>query len=263
MQQRIHIADQTPSLLVVIATLGKRNGYLEQTLKSIQAQDFKNVEITLIYPLSNKETQKLAKEYQAKSIADPGSMSSAVNLGIIDGWETYKYVTWIGDDDLFLPGSFTSTINSLEKTPHAAAAFGYCDYIDQTGKHLFTSKAGIFAPFIASWGPNLIPLPGTVFRCNSLKMLDHLFDENLRYTMDLDLFLRLKKIGKLISVNTPVSAFRWHVDSTTVANRAASLRETELVRRKYTPVILKPFIPLWEIPVRFATLIAAKRVSSL
>lgn len=263
MRQTKYKTTPEPSLLVVIATLGKRNDYLEQTLKSIKSQEFKNVAITLVYPLSNKETQTLAKKYNAKSIADPGSMSSAVNLGIIDGWDQYQYVAWIGDDDLYLPGSFTATITALEKYPRGVAVFGYCEYIDQTGKHLFDSKAGVFAPFIASWGPNLIPLPGTVFRCESLKKLDYLFDDSLRYAMDLDIFLRLKKIGKLISVNTPVSAFRWHIDSTTVANRNASLKETELVRRKYTPKILRPFVPFWEVPVRMATRIAAKRVSSL
>jgi glycosyltransferase involved in cell wall biosynthesis len=256
-------SSDTPGILVVIATLGERTTLLRKTLNSITAQKVDNIDIVLVYPLKDTETNKLAKEFNANSINDPGSMSAAVNIGIQSAQDKHKYVTWIGDDDILLPNSLHLTITALEKDSNASAAFGYCKYINENGEYLFTSKAGRYAPWLMTWGPNLVPLPGTLFRLSSLRKLDYIFDESLRYAMDLDLFMRLRKIGGLVSVRASVSAFRWHSTSATVSNRRASLREAELVKRRYMNRFTALIAPTWEVPVRMATYIAAERVTNL
>lgn len=256
-------ASKKSNVLVVLATLGQRNDLLRETLTSIKKQSYKNIDIVLVYPLKNKETHKLALEFNAQELDDPGSMSGAVNAGIESAGNNYKYVTWIGDDDLLTPDSIAASVAALDKNTNAVAAFGYCNYINSEGKTLFTSRAGRFAPWIMTWGPNLVPLPGAVFRLSSLRKLDYIFDVSLRYAMDLDLFLRLRKMGKLVNVEQPVSCFRWHPDSATVSGRAKSLKEAEMVKRRYLSKGAKLFAPLWEGPVRFATHAAARRVTSI
>jgi glycosyltransferase involved in cell wall biosynthesis len=252
-----------PGVLVVIATLGERTALLRKTLDSITAQNVDNIDIVLVYPLKSIETNRLAEEFNANSIDDPGSMSAAVNVGIQSAREKHKYVTWIGDDDILLPDSLHSTVAALEQDSNASAAFGYCKYINENGEYLLTSKAGKLAPWLMTWGPNLVPLPGTLFRLSSLKKLDYIFDESLRYAMDLDLFIRLRKTGRLVGVQKPVSAFRWHSTSATVSNRKASLEEAELVKRRYMNRFATFIAPVWEIPVRIATHAAANRVTNL
>lgn len=250
-----------PGVLVVIATLGKRSDYLTLTLESIKNQDYPALDIVLVYPSKSEETKLLARKYNATSIDDPGSMSAAVNVGILSANKQHKYVTWIGDDDLLEKDMIKNSVDTLEKHPNSTASFGYCHYIDDRGSQLFTSKAGRIAPWLMTWGPNLVPLPGSMFRLSSLRKLDHLFDESLNYAMDLDLFLRLKKMGPLVNVGSPVSSFRWHSNSTTVSNRQASLREAEVVKRRYLNSFSRSIAPVWELPVRVATSIAAKKVS--
>lgn len=254
---------KNPGILVVIATLGQRPEYMKKTLESIRAQKYKNLELVFVYPLTNKSTKKLAREYGAKSIDDPGSMSAAVNIGIMSASENISYVTWIGDDDLLEPKALHESIMKLEDNPNAVASYGYCNYINENGDILFTSRAGKIAPWLMTWGPNFVPLPGAVFRLDMLKSLDYIFDETLNLAMDLDLFLRLRKKGKLVNVGKAVSSFRWHSNSATVSGRSKSIHEAEQVKRRYYPRALKLFIPLWEIPVRIATHIAAKRVTKL
>lgn len=246
---------------VIVATLGTRNELLKLTLESIVSQKIDNLNIIMVYPLENQETKALASEYNAYSIGDPGSMAGAVNVGIRHS--TQKYVSWIGDDDLLLPNSLQHTSKALDTHPEGVAAFGYCNYINEHGKLLFTSKAGKLAPWIMTWGPDLVPLPGALFRRSSLEQLDYLFDESLNFALDLDIFLRLRKIGKLVNVAKPVSAFRWHSTSATVSSRDKSLDEAELVKRKHLPSYLRPISTLWDKPVRIATKIAAKRVAKL
>lgn len=252
-----------PRVLVVIATLGKRSDYLVLTLESIRKQTYPSVDIVLIYPLDSIETKKLAKKYGATSIKDPGSMSGAVNIGIKSASIEHKYVTWIGDDDLLEPNAIELSVIALEINTWAPASFGYCKYINENGAHIFTSKAGRLAPWLMTWGPNLVPLPGSMFRITALKKLSYVFDKHLKYAMDLDLFLRLRKIGPLVNVGVPVSSFRWHSTSTTVANRKASMLEAELVKKRNLNPLIQLLFPIWGLPVRFATHLAAARVAKI
>lgn len=251
-----------PSVAIVIATLGKRNNLLAKTLESVKAQAIPKSKIIMIYPKNNKETANLANRYNAVSLDDTGDMSSAVNLGIKFVWNDYDYVTWIGDDDLLLPGSLQYSLTALENNKKATATYGYCQYINQEGNPLFLSKTGKMAKYIARWGPNLIPLPGSVYRSSGLKKLDYIFDESLRYSMDLDLFLRLIKRKELLALNYPVAAFRWHTNSTTVSHRKQSLAEAAKVKRRYLSKPAQFIAPAWEVPVLLATMIAQKKVNS-
>lgn len=248
--------------LMVIPTLGERLDLLKETLSSIESQNDEAYDIIVVCPVKSKDARSLAKDYGAKIADDPGSLTSAVNLGISLAKPHHEYVSWMGDDDLIRKDALINTAAQLRAHPEAVVAYGYCDYIDDSGTCLFTSKAGRLAPWIMTWGPDLVPLPGLLFRLSALKKVGK-FDESLKYAMDLDMLLRLRKEGSFINTARTIGAFRWHPDSITVANRAASLDEAELVKRRHLPKLLRPLSPVWEKPVRIATHIAAKRVNTL
>jgi GT2 family glycosyltransferase len=86
-------------------------------------------------------------------------------------------------------------------------------------------------------------------------------DQRLSHAFDLDLLLKLKKIGDLIPVPEVVSYFRWHPDSLTVSDRNKSLNESEAIKRRYLSSTQSKAKWLWERPVRFATKKAAKRLN--
>lgn len=255
-------SNNNAEILIVLPTLGQRTDLLRMTLESLKAQSPVIFDLVMIFPLADKETLRLAKKYGAITVDDPGGISAAVNAGIAKAEQNHRYIGWIGDDDLLTPDSLRLAIDALNEDPGAVAAFGYCDYIDGSGKRLFTSKAGSLAPWLMTWGPNLVPCPGTVFRTDALKKVGG-FDTNLKFSMDLDMFLKLRKIGRLTNVRRIQAAFRWHATSTTVDNRPRVLRETELVKRRHLPKAIRPFTPLWNYPVRLATTLAARRVNSM
>lgn len=172
----------------------------------------------------------------------------------------HKYISWIGDDDLLTENSLEDTVSALKENPSSPVAFGNCIYIDSNDQQIFISKAGKIAPWLMTWGPNLLPCPGSLFRKTSLDSVGD-FDENNKYSMDLEMFLRLRKLGKFTYVNNSLASFRWHSDSMSVASRAAATKEAEAVKRKFTPTPLRPLTPLWFIPVRIASLAAAKKLS--
>lgn len=246
-------------VLIVIPSLGRRVDYLQQTLQSIADQQVE-VDVAAVLPRSAAEARELCTSFGARVLDDPGSMSAAVNIGLMSATQDHVFGNWIGDDDLLLPGSLRTTIDALDRNPGAVLAYGHCEYIDEQGRRLWVSKAGPLAPWLLPWGPDLIPQPGALFRLGDFKAVGGL-DESLRFAMDLDLLLRLKSRGQFVDVRRPVSAFRWHATSLTVSDRAASLAESEAVKRRYLPGYLQPLAPMWEAPVRLATRLAARQIS--
>lgn len=252
---------QHPRVLFVIPTLGERLDLLRQTLQSLAIQGSKIVDVVVVCP-PKSPARKLATQFGATCTDDPGGLSAALNVGFALAKPWHDYASWMGDDDLLRPASLATTIAVLDANPKAVVAYGRCDYIDDKGRTIFTSKAGRLAPWIMTWGPNLLPLIGILYRLHDSKGVGG-YDPSLKYSMDLDMWLRLKKRGDFIDTHKTLGAFRWHSTSTTVANRNISLTETEMVKRRYMPKPIQQIAFLWELPVRLATRFAAHRVTSL
>lgn len=249
-----------PEVLVIIPTLGERIEYLRLALESIRAQKSVKFEIMLVFPLKNRLVTELAKEFNATIIDDPGSMSSALNKGIESANSQHKYIVWMGDDDILHPGSLLATYTAMESRPRSVVAFGYCDYIDSNGKYIFSSRAGRLAPWLMTWGPNLVPMMGLMFRRSSFDEVGG-FDTKLKYAMDLDLLLKLRKKGEFVNTKKTLSSFRWHATSQTVSNRPKVLAETKIIKRKYLSKFARSLCVLWEYPVDIATKIAVRNVN--
>lgn len=249
-------------LLVVLPTLGDRLEYLKHTLDSVAARR-EEIPLTLavVSPPSAVEARALARSYGAVLVDDPKTgISAAINKGL-EVRRGERYYAWIGDDDVFLPGGLTLLKGMLDAAPDAVVAFGGCDYIDPDGRVIWTSAAGRLATFLLPWGPDLIPNPSAMIRLDALEKIGG-FDETLRFAMDLEAFLALRDKGRFLSTRTAVSAFRWHPDSLTVSDRTGSSKESEMVKRRHLPSVLRPISILWDLPVRWASRLAASRVTA-
>jgi len=242
----------------VVPTLGQRLGHLRACLASINIQD-PAPSIVLVGP-DTPEIRTLASDFGAIWVPDPGSQTKAINTGAATASSHIRYVNWLGDDDLLEPGAISATRDALEADPSATVAYGSCRYIDESGSALWVNSAGPWASRILSWGPDLIPQPGMLVRLSAWNLVAGV-DESYRFAFDLDLLLKLKKIGPLIDVGQIVSSFRWHPDSLTVGDRATNLAESERAKRNALSPRMRSVAWLWEKPVRGATRIAAWEVS--
>lgn len=222
-----------------------------------------SVELTLVVvlPATAVEARALAEEFGATVVEDPRrGISEAINVGVASATDE-QYYAWMGDDDLFRVGALVRLRALLEENPAAVVSYGGCDYIDPNGRTIGTSRAGRLARWLLPWGPNLVPHPGSMIRLDALRTAG-LFDPDLKYTMDLDIFLKLRRLGDFVSTKHAVSAFRWHPNSLTVSSRRESGAEAEMVKCRHLPVWLRPIAPVWHVPVRWASNFAARSVSS-
>jgi hypothetical protein len=247
-----------PRVLIVVPTLGQRLDYLGMCLESITSQGV-DVDIALVAPIT-PELTALAQRFNASLTSDPGSLTKAINAGVKERLNHHEFVNWLGDDDLLTPGSLKLTIAALDNQPEAVVSYGACRYIDGDGNELWISKAGPWASRILGWGPDLIPQPGMLVRSDAWRAVSGV-DESYRFAFDLDLLLKLKKIGTLVDVGEVVSCFRWHADSLTVGDRSTNIAESERAKRASLGPVARKLCWIWEAPVRVATRFAANEVS--
>ena len=247
----------TPSVLVVLPTLGDRQEFLEQALQSCaDLNKLITTTVAVIVPPGSGPARQAAHDAGAIVLDDPGTgMADAVNAGL-RVTSTEEFYVWLGDDDELVASGVVELVGALEHDPCAVMAYGHCDYVDGSGSVIGTSNAGPWARFFLPWGPNLIPHPGTVVRLRALQDIGG-FDPALRYALDLDVFLRLRRVGRAIFHPVLSARFRWHPESATVADRAASSREAMAVKRRHLPHWLRPLSGLWNYPVAWASLVAA------
>ncbi len=248
----------TARILIVVATLGQRIDFLRQTLTSIREQSLPS-DVVIVAPTQIDAVRALAAEFGTQLLPDPGSLAKAINLGMAAAEPCHEFVNWLNDDDLLEPGALAATVGALDADDSAVVAFGACRYIDPEGRQLWVSKAGPWAPRILKWGPDLIPQPGMLVRTASWRDVGGL-DESFRFAFDLDLLLKLQRIGGFVNVGTVVSSFRWHPDSLTVGDRTTSLQESERARRRALSPFARRCSWMWEGPVRLATRVAASEV---
>jgi GT2 family glycosyltransferase len=245
-------------VMVVLPTLGKRLVHLGVALESCSTLA-ESISLTLcvVAPAAAIEARKLAADRGAQLVDDPGTgMADAINAALSTR-SSERYYVWLGDDDVLVPSGIERLIAALDADEKAVVAHGQCEYIDTEGATIALNRAGGLAHFLLAWGPNLIPHPGTVVSMDALEKVGG-FSSGLSYALDLDVFLKLRKVGGFVAVPTVASRFRWHSESLTVADRRASSREAMSVKARHLPGWLRWMSPLWHWPIAWLSTLAAK-----
>ncbi|GGO20006.1 glycosyltransferase family 2 protein [Deinococcus humi] len=129
-----------PKVSVAIVTYNQES-FIRQTLDSVIAQDYENMEIIVSDDGSSDRTPEIIKEY-----ADmyPGLLKiilSDNNTGIAENCNraffscTGEYIAWLGGDDLFYPHKITHQVKAMEKN-------GECDLCFHAVR-VFDSQSGV------------------------------------------------------------------------------------------------------------------------
>lgn len=248
------------TVLAVVPTLGERTDTLGAALASIRAQEGVTTTLVVVVPPEASEARDIAADHGALIVDDPRrGLSAAVNVGI-DAAGDEAYFSWIGDDDELRPDGLRTLVDLIERES-AVVAFGACEYMAGDNRVFAVSRAGDWATRVLAWGPDLIPQPASLTRLEALRAAGP-FDEKLRFVMDLDMFLRLRRLGRFVSTPRAVAVYRWHPDALTVANRGASIAEAEMVKRRHLPPRLRPLASLWQVPVRLAINVVSSQLSN-
>ena len=231
MEHRAVMSQPAPRVLLVVPTLGSRLDYLELCLTSVLDQTYERMQVVLVGP-ADGPVPDVAERHGIAFVPQP---RSGVGAAINAGWKAHgQHATlwgWLGDDDVLPPDSVATVVGVVSR-PGVVMAYGQCRYIDGEGHELWVAKPGRLAAVNLAGGVDLIPQPGSLAVAEAVRRVGML-DEDLRYAMDYDLFLRLRSVGRLAYVPAVVASFRWHEGSLTAGIDSGSEAEAAEVRARH------------------------------
>ena len=244
---------------IVVPTIGGRPEYLPLALQSIR--DAGNAYVILVgnkgFEASGFLKNGLIDEYHDEP---ESGLAAKINFGFRTLPKDIRFINWLGDDDLLTRGSLTAAAERLAQADEPVLVFGGCEYIDPSGKPIFTNKSGRWAVPLLRVGPQLIPQPGALYRRDAFERVGGLSNK-FGWAFDFELFYSLSAIGKAVYIPKVLANFRWHPGSLSVSRRRESVNEASAVRKAHLPKPLVPICELWEFPIRQATYIAGLKVS--
>jgi glycosyltransferase involved in cell wall biosynthesis len=246
---------------IIVATLGQRES-LKNTLKSISNQNLDGLEVKMVVPVSKiQEIDSLAKEVDLKDyeiIQDENKgLSAAINQGF-DAKGDFDFFCWINDDDELTGGSLYRSLKLIQSDLNVLAVVGNLGYVLNKKEKVITNRVSKLNLFVTKMGPNIIPQPGSLIRRTAINN-QTLLNDNYKYAMDLDLWLRILKEGKIGIVRETQALMNWHDDSITVSNRKNASIEAFNIRYKNSGnLFIKLLVVLFYFPTRFLSSLLSK-----
>lgn len=140
---------------------------------------------------------------------------------------------WLNSDDALEPGALAAVHEIFAANPDAVMVSGACLFVDAGGK-VFGAMATPPRPMYEDLVRTRLnpPQPSTFFRASAYRQVGGL-DTSLNLAMDVDLWLKLARVGRYITLPDSVLArYRVHDRSKSERLAVASAREDLKVRRR-------------------------------
>jgi glycosyltransferase involved in cell wall biosynthesis len=246
---------------IIVATLGERIS-LKQTLKSITSQNIADLEVKIVIPKGKADYLKqIATEVNLKNyelIVDEGrGLSAAINQGFSAEGD-FDFFGWINDDDELTTNSLSRSIKFLISNINKSAVIGNLGYLSSKSNKIITNKVSKINLIVSKIGPNVIPQPGSLIRKSTLSD-QPLLNENYKYAMDLDMWLRILANGQIGIIKESQALMNWHSDSITISNRKkASIEAFQIRYRNAKNILIKSLAVILYIPTRFLSSLISK-----
>lgn len=227
-------------LITVIVPAYNQESYLSEAIESILAQTYSNLEVIIIDDGSQDQTYAICQSYQARdrrirtlSQSNRGP-SAARNRGILEA--KGPYICFLDGDDIMEGSRIEKELLAFERDYRVGIVYSAVRLIDFEGKPLGEIHSPSFLPenFLSYlFFRNLVPSISTTMIKRQL-LLEHLFDESLRYAEDYDLIVRLAHHTQVAYIDTPLLLYRRH--SHNLSHNLAAHRQTELqILKRYGP----------------------------
>jgi len=206
--------------------------YIEETIASVLAQEYPNIEYLAMDGGSTDGTVDILKRYEGKlrwQSRPDGGQADAVNRGF--GQTSGEIFAFLNADDTYLPGAVLRAVEAFAANPNAEVVYGNAWYIDEQGRHLSRYPVEAFDAERLE-RRCIICQPATFIRRGAFAAV-HGVDARLRFAMDYDLWIRLSADRQFVKLDSDMAASRLHSGAKTVAQTAAAMRETIGVLKRH------------------------------
>lgn len=225
--------------------------YLRETLQSIINQTYTDWELVIINDGSSDSTESIIHEYIKQGYPIIYHYQENKGLGYSRN-EALKrsqgeFIAFIDHDDLWMPEKLEKQVTILESDEKIALVYSnFIKYNTMKGTRRTALKGAQpekFA-FPALLKKYSIGIMTVVIRYETLKNLDHYFDESLNLSEDYDLFLRIAYKSNVAYINEPLALYRIH-------ENMSSLKHFKYRPDEKTYILNKLLLYDPEIPVKY------------
>lgn len=211
----------TPWLSVIMPTFNGAE-YVPKALESIAIQQDSDIEVIVIDDGSTDQTISIVNGYANRFTLKiierkhSGNWVANTNLGL--NLAIGDYISLLHQDDFWLPGRLRTLRPLLDSNPSLSMILHPSWYVDSKGRRLGLWRCPL--PHVQKpLNPktvverllvqNFISMPAPIFKREKAISVGGM-DENLWYTADWDLWLKLVHIGEILYFSDPLSCFRVH-----------------------------------------------------
>ena len=198
--------------------------FIAQAIQSVLDQTVKDFHLIIVNDASTDDTLKISQSFTDPRIT---IFQNPTHLGLVGNWNkclelaSSQYIQIFHQDDLMMPTTLECLVDFLNAHPEAGFVFSNIITIDAQGTYLR-----------GHWNPRVLPDQDTVFMKNDLfeallqyenfipcqtvmlrRELIHnagKFDDRLRYTPDLEMWMRLALYADVGYINEPLIYLRCH-----------------------------------------------------
>ncbi|GGW82283.1 glycosyltransferase family 2 protein [Alteromonas halophila] len=224
-----------PKLSVVIPSYNQA-AYLEDTLKSVFAQGYPNLEVIVVDGGSDDGSVEIIKRYASKLawwVSEPDNgQTHAINKGFARA--TGEILAWLNSDDLFLPGAISTAVNRLVASENADVVYGQRMLINEKGEDIGQWVVSEAHSYVLAYA-DFIPQETLFWKRSLWEKVGSALNEDYKFAMDWELLLRFKACGaRFQKIDRFMGAFRFHPAQKTVAQIGESgFKEMEKLRVAY------------------------------
>jgi cellulose synthase/poly-beta-1,6-N-acetylglucosamine synthase-like glycosyltransferase len=209
-------ASQPPCPLVsVIIAYYKQEGFIAETVRSVQQQTYPNVEIIVVDDGSPVPVTSVLPETNHVRIirTENRGCPAARNFGFQQS--SGDLLVFLDSDDRLTPGALEAHLKAFAECPAAALSFGAQRFIDEHSReirapHNCRPRNNYFLMLLEG---NPIGTPGAAMIRREAFIEAGLFDESVRIVEDYPLYLRLAKKHPIVQSPACVIDYRWHTNS--------------------------------------------------
>lgn len=209
--------------------------FLEETIRSIVAQRWPDLELIVIDGGSTDETLEGIRKHESSIaywISEPDrGQADAINKGLRRA--TGDIVTWFGADDLYADGIFAALEPVWRRNPRAIYAAPVANFYSR-GRQTLLRPHGLTPPnVIQYWQRRSLWHDPGLFWSRAVIDATGKIDTTLHYAFDYDYLIRALQHTSVEYVDHVAAGFRLHRDSKSISQTEQMMAETAAVSQRY------------------------------
>lgn len=225
----------TIGIPTVSAVIPCYNGarWLAESLHSIRAQTAPVHEIIVVDDASLDGSCDIARQYGAVVLQNGSNRGEGYSRNAGLRHASGELIAWLDADDVWMPHHVATLVGLLQTYPKATAAFGAVQRFGLRDELIrgyvpLGQPSNVFWLAFRDWLHTTI---GSVTRRAALLQIGG-FDEQERYSVDFDLWLRLSRSHLFVCTHEVTSLWRWH-DAQQSSHSSKQIGALYRYRRRY------------------------------